>query len=92
MDTHKEIECRICQKAKSEFDRINQKINQAGTIAGKAFHARELLQKIEAVRKEHENVDNGLAEACRTVLNLRKQIAELILKFEKRENNAQKEA
>jgi hypothetical protein len=83
MDADKKIECRICQKAESEFDRINQRINQAKTIAEKASHARELLQKIEPVRKEHENVDNGLAEVCRTVLNLRKQTAELILKFEK---------
>ena len=83
MDTDQKIECRICQKAESEFDRINQRINQAKTIAEKASHARELLQKIEAVRKEHENVDKGLAEVCRTVLNLRTQTAELILKFEK---------
>ena len=83
MDTDQKIECRICQKAGSDFDRINQRINQAKTIAEKASHARELLQKIEAVRKEHENVDKGLAEVCRTVLNLRKQTAELILKFEK---------
>jgi predicted transcriptional regulator len=83
MGTDQKIECRICQKAKSEFDRINQRINQAGTIAEKTSHARELLQKIEAVRKEHENVDKGLAEVCRTVLNLRKQTAEVILKFEK---------
>jgi hypothetical protein len=88
MDTDQKIECRICQKAESDFDQINQRINHAGTIAEKASHARELLQKIEAVRKEHENVGNGLAEVCRTVLNLRKQTAKLILKFEKRENNA----
>ena len=83
MGTDQKIECRICQKAKSEFDRINQRINQAKTIAEKASQARELLQKIEAVRKEHENVDDSLTEVCRTVLNLRKQTAEVILKFEK---------
>ena len=83
MDMHQETECRICQKAKSEFDLINQRINHARTIADKVSHARALLQKVEAVRKEHENVDTGLAEVCRTVLNLRKKTAELILKFEK---------
>lgn len=83
MDVRQKIECPLCQKAESDFHRITGRINRAGTIAEKASHARELLQKVANVLKEHENVNSGLAEACRTVLNLRKKTAELILKFEK---------
>ncbi len=90
MDMHQQTECPLCQKAKLDFDLINQRINHAKTGPEKVSHARELLQKVEAVRKEHENVDNGLTEVCRTMLNLRKNAAELILKFEQREDNAQK--
>lgn len=83
MDASQEVECRICQKAKSDFDRINRRINDAKAVAEKVPHARELLQKAEAILKEHENIGSGFAEACRTVLNLRKKTAELILRFEK---------
>ena len=83
MDARREIECPICQKAKSDFDLINRRINHARTVAEKVSSARELLQKVEAVRQEHQKVGSGLAEVCRTVLNLRKRTAELILKFEK---------
>ena len=83
MDVRQEIECSLCQKAKSDFDLLTERINRARTIPEKVSHARELLQKVEAVLKEHEHVATGLAEVCRTVLNLRKKTAELILKFEK---------
>lgn len=83
MDARQQIECPLCQKAESDFHLINERINCSRTIAEKASHARELLQKVEIVLKEHENVDSGLAEACRAVLNLRKKTAELILRFEK---------
>lgn len=83
MDVRQDIECPICQKTKTDFDFINGRINNARTIVAKVSYARELLQKVEAVLKEHRNVDSALAEACRSVLNLRKQTAELILKFEK---------
>lgn len=79
---HQQIECPLCQKAESDFQLINERINLARTIAEKASYARELLHKVETVLKEHENVDGGLGDACRSVLNLRKKAAELILKFE----------
>jgi hypothetical protein len=91
MNPPETIECRICQKAKPDFDRINRRINDARTAAEKISPARELLEKVEAVLKEHENVDSALAQVCRRVLNLRKQAAELILKFEKRGNRENKE-
>jgi phage shock protein A len=78
-----EIECPLCQKAESDFSRINEGINRAATLTEKASHARELLQKVETLLKEHENVESSLAEACRTVLNLRKNAAEMVLKLEK---------
>jgi hypothetical protein len=83
MDVHQQIECPLCQKAESDFQLINERINHARTIAEKASYARELLQKVETVLKEHEKVEGGLGEACQSVLNLRKKAAELILKFEK---------
>ena len=83
MDVRQQIECPLCQEAESDFHLINERINRARTIAEKASHARELLQKAETVLKEHENVNSGLAEVCRSVLNLRKKTAQLILKCEK---------
>ncbi len=83
MDVRQQIDCPLCQKAESDFHLINERINRARTIAEKSSHARELLQKVEAVLKEHENVASGLGEVCRAVLNLRKKTAEVILKFEK---------
>jgi hypothetical protein len=83
MEARREIACPICQKAKSNFDLINRRINHARSLAEKVAHARELLEKVEAVLKEHQKVDVSLAEVCRIVLNVRKQTAELILKFER---------
>lgn len=83
MRMRQQIECPLCQEAESDFHLINERINRARTIAEKASHARELLQKVETVLKEHENGDRGLAEVCRSVLNLRKKTAELILNCEK---------
>ena len=78
-----QIECPLCQKAESDFSRINESINRAATLTEKASHARELLLKVETLLKEHENVESSLAEACRAVLNLRKKTAEMVLKLEK---------
>jgi hypothetical protein len=83
MDVRQDTECPVCQKAQTDFNFINGRINNARTAVAKVSYTRELLQKVEAVLKEHQNVDSALAEACRSVLNLRKQTAELILKFEK---------
>ncbi len=78
-----QIECPLCQKAESDFSRINEGINHAATLTEKASHARELLQKVETLLKEHEGLEAGLVEACRAVLNLRKKAAEMVLKLEK---------
>jgi len=83
MDVRQQIECPLCQKAESDFHLINERINRARTIAEKASHARELLEKVETVLKEHENVDSGFAEVCRSLFNFRKKTAQLILKCEK---------
>ena len=80
---HQQVECPLCQKAESAFAQINEGINRAATLTEKAFHARELIQKVDTLLKEHENVESGLAEACRAVLNLRKKTAEMVLKLEK---------
>jgi hypothetical protein len=83
VNMHQQIGCPLCQKAESDFSRINQGINRAPTLAEKASHARELIQKVDTLLKEHENVESSLAEACRAVLNLRKKAAEIVLKLEK---------
>jgi len=78
-----QIECPLCQKAESDFSRINEGINRAATLREKASHARELIQKVETLLKEHENVECSFAETCRALLNLRKKAAEMVLKLEK---------
>lgn len=78
-----QIGCPLCQKAESDFSRINEGINRAATLTEKASHARELIQKVDTLLKEHEKVERSLAEACRAVLNLRKKAAEMVLKLEK---------
>lgn len=81
MEKPQEIPCAICRSAQPAFDAINQHINQAGTPAEKAPFAQELIQKVGAVLNEHQSSGSVLTEACRTILGLRKQTAELILKF-----------
>jgi len=81
MDKSGEIACPLCRRANTSFEAIKHQINQAKTPAEKAPHARELIEKVEAVFKEHNASGNLLTEACRTLLSLRKQTAELILKF-----------
>jgi len=82
MEESQEIPCPICRRANPDFEAITQKINQAKTPAEKAPHARELIEKVGAVLNEHQTSGSVLTEACRTVLGLRRQTAELILKFQ----------
>ena len=84
MAEQQEIECAICRRANSDFEALNQKINQAKTPAEKAPHARALVEKVEAVVDEHKSSSGVLTTACMTLLNLRKQTAELILGFQRR--------
>jgi len=76
-----EIECAICRRANSDFEALNQKINQAKTPAEKAPFAKQIIQQVEAILNEHQVSGNVLTDVCRTILNTRKQVAELILKF-----------
>ncbi len=78
-----EIACAICRKANPDFEAINRQINEARTPVEKAPHARALIEKVEAVVNEHKSSSGVLTTACMTLLNLRKQTAELILKFTK---------
>ena len=81
MDKSGEIACPICRRANTSFEAINHQINQAKTPAEKAPAAKLLIMKAEAVLQEHAAPGHVLTDACRTLLNLRKQTAELILKF-----------
>ena len=81
MEQPQEIPCAICRSAQPAFDAINQNINQAKTPAEKAPFAQELIQKVGAVLNEHQSSGSVLTEACRTILGIRRQTAELILKF-----------
>jgi len=78
------IECPICRKANPGFEKLNRQINKAKTVTDKAYFARQLITKVEDVLKEHGDPEGDpVAKACLTVLNLRKQTAELILKAQK---------
>ncbi|MBI3319219.1 MAG: hypothetical protein HYZ89_01340 [Candidatus Omnitrophica bacterium] len=81
MEESQEIPCPICRTANPDFEAITRKINQARTPAGKTPFAQELIQKVGTVLNEHQTSGNVLTEACRTILGLRKQTAELIIKF-----------
>lgn len=75
--------CAICQRAQPAFDAINQKINQAKTPSEKAPFAQELIQKVGEALNEHQTSGSVLTEACRRILGVRRQTAELILKFKR---------
>ena len=83
MQEPQDIPCPICRSAQPAFDAINQKINQAKTPSEKAPFAQELIQKVGTVLDEHQTSGSVLTEGCRTLLDLRRQTAELILKFRK---------
>ena len=77
------ISCPICQKANPQIEALNRQINQARTPKDKAPFAHKLIAKVDAVLEEHGPIEGPFAKGCRTVLNLRKQTAELILKAQK---------
>ena len=81
MDQSEEIACPICRRANISFEALNRQINQAKTPTEKAPAAKLLIERAEAVLQEHAAPGNVLTDACRTLLNLRKQTAGLILKF-----------
>lgn len=77
------IPCPICQRANPVFESLNQQINQARSVTDKAYFAGQLKVKVEEVLGEHGPADDPAAKACLSVLALRKQAAELILKAQK---------
>ena len=78
------IPCPICRRANPAIEALNRQINQAGVVTDKAYFARQLITKVEEVLKEHGDPEGDpVAKACRSVLDLRKQTAELILKAQK---------
>ncbi|MBI1953454.1 MAG: hypothetical protein HYS41_04945 [Candidatus Omnitrophica bacterium] len=77
------IPCPICQRANPFFDSLNRQINQTRAVTDKVYFARKLLAKAEDVLEEHGQAGDPAGKACRAVLNLRKQAAELILKAQK---------
>jgi hypothetical protein len=84
MEKHEQtIPCPICQNANPLIESLNKQINQARSVTDKAYFARKLKAKVEEVLEEHGPADDPTGKACRAVLNLRKQTAELILKAQK---------
>lgn len=77
------VSCSICQNANPMIESLNKQINQARSVTDKAYFARKLKAKVEDVLEEHGPADDPKGKACRSVLNLRKQTAELILKAQK---------
>jgi len=84
MEHDQAIECSICRRANPDFEALSHQINQARTPSEKAPHAKALVEKVEAVVNEHQGSSGVLTTACMTLLNLRKQTAELILGFQGR--------
>lgn len=82
-EREKTIPCPICQNANPAIEALNKQINQARSVADKAYFAGKLKAKVEGVLEEHGPADDPVGKACRGVLNLRKQTAELILKAQK---------
>lgn len=83
MERDQEIECSICRRANPDFEALSRQINQARTPPEKAAHARALVEKVEAIVNEHKGSSGVLTTACMTLLNLRKQTAELIIGFQR---------
>lgn len=76
--------CPICERANPEFESLNRQINQARTPKEKAPFARQLIAKTDEVLNSHSQAgDSLIAQGCQTVLNLRKQTAQIILKAQK---------
>lgn len=76
--------CSICERANPEFESLNRQINQARTPKEKAPFAKQLIAKADEVLKAHSQAgDSLIAQGCQTVLNLRKQTAQIILKAQK---------
>lgn len=78
-----EIACPICRRANPSIESLNRQINQSRAPKEKAPFAKQLIIKVEEVLQEHGPAEDPIAKGCRTVLNLRKQTAELILKAQK---------
>jgi len=78
------IPCPICRKANPAIETLNRQINQARVITDKANFARQLIAKVDEVLQAHgDPKEDPVTKACRSVLNLRKQTAEMILKAQK---------
>lgn len=79
------IPCAICERANPDFEALNRQINQSRDITDKVYFAKKLLTKVEDVLAEHGPANDPIGKACRSVLVLRKQTAQLILKAQKKE-------
>ena len=77
------IPCPICERANPDIDAVNRQINQSKDITDKVYFAKKLLTKVEAVLAEHGPADDPARKACRSVLALRKQTAQLIIRAQK---------
>lgn len=49
--------CPICKRANPGFEAVNRQINQARSIADKAYFARKLMTKVEDVLAERGLLD-----------------------------------
>jgi hypothetical protein len=77
------IPCPICRRANPAVEALNRQINQARIVTDKAYFARQLITKVDEILKEHGPADDPVTKACCSVLSLRKQTAEMILRAQK---------
>ncbi len=75
--------CAICERANPDIEAVNRQINQSKDITDKVYFAQKLLTKVEDILAEHGPADDPALKACRGVLALRKQTAQLIIKAQK---------
>ncbi len=71
--------CLICADSNSVFEDLNKKINDAKDIKEKASLAQSLLNKANQLIEQHKNKNLP----CVSILKLRKQTAEVVIKAQK---------
>lgn len=84
MTDDKNINCSIFKKNEPEMKNLTDRINKAGDVSQKIKFAEELLEKVnEQLNCPQYNKDNFECRNCRTISEVRKQTAELIIKMKK---------
>jgi hypothetical protein len=83
-ENKKKISCSTFQKQESEIKILTDKINKAKEIQEKALYAEELQKEVDVLLSCSDYDGKRLdCKNCRFIANLRKKIANLIIKTKK---------